>query len=139
MKSKERRAWISEWNTTARMVEEHLGDISRMKYWLPILPVGENQCTYKICEHGLKNLLQIGSKLWNSGKLTPHKQHGNTGKYGNKSSRGLGYREICTSLDDIFKQKNKEAAPFALRLIREETELLTRDDNPDNVVLPPLQ
>eukprot|EP00957_Ditylum_brightwellii_P125365 9555023-Ditylum_brightwellii.AAC.1 len=77
-------------------------------------------------------------KLWNSGKLTPHKQHDNTEKHSNESSRGLGYREIYASLDDFFKQKNKEAAPFETRLIREEAGLLTRDDNSDNVVLPPI-
>ena len=46
-------------------------------------------------------------------------------------------KEIYESLHEYFDALEKESLPFATRVIRERTGLHMRDDNPDDVLLPP--
>ena len=53
------------------------------------------------------------------------------------TSKGKGKIELYVTLNSFFHELSNEGFPFATRLVREETGLTTRDDDPDNVVLPP--
>ncbi len=62
---------------------------------------------------------------------------GRLGKTGVNSSKGLANIEVYNSLNLFFTQLKQEALPFVTRIICDEMGLSTRDDNPDNLVLPP--
>ena len=62
---------------------------------------------------------------------------GRKGRKGNESSRGKANLEIYESLNLFFNELKQEALPFATRIIRDETGTTTRDDDPDDLVLPP--
>eukprot|EP00957_Ditylum_brightwellii_P015066 1136749-Ditylum_brightwellii.AAC.1 len=66
----------------------------------------------------------------------PGKAHSLKGIKGAKSCRQKSYGKIYGSLDEFFERLKEEATPFATRIIREQTGTTTRDDNPDDVVLP---
>lgn len=54
-----------------------------------------------------------------------------------ESSRGKANVEIYASLNQFFTELKQEALPFAMRIIRDETRTTTRDDDPDDLLLPP--
>ena len=65
----------------------------------------------------------------------PSKRHGHKGKKGCTINRGK--KVAYASLRTFFAELQEEGLPFATRLIQERTGLTTRDDNPDDVALPP--
>ncbi len=63
--------------------------------------------------------------------------HGNLGKKGEDSGHGKANIEVYESLNLFFNELKQEALPFATQMIRDETGRTTRDDDPDDLVLPP--
>ena len=59
------------------------------------------------------------------------------GKMGVLSSKGKANIELYATLNSFFGELANEGLPFTTRLVREETVLITRDDDPDDMVLPP--
>ena len=53
------------------------------------------------------------------------------------SSKGKANTELYVTLNLFFDELANEETPFATTLVRKETGLTTRDDDPDGVVLPP--
>ena len=90
-----------------------------------------------ICRHAVFAMLNVGRKLQDSATKSPTKKHGNAGKKGADNNRGKKYIDAHASLHSFFTELKEEALPFATRLIREKTGMVTRDDDPDNVALPP--
>lgn len=92
------------------------------------------QDSIMICRNALMGLLGIGHRMWKTAVVDPLAVHGNAGKRSNYTKM---YEEVYHSLDDFFCNLANEGTPFATRIIREESGLTTRDDNPDEVALPP--
>eukprot|EP00957_Ditylum_brightwellii_P210569 15365121-Ditylum_brightwellii.AAC.1 len=50
---------------------------------------------------------------------------------------GKNQMEMYASLDEYFNELKSKAVPFAMRMVCDECGMTTRDDNPDEVALPP--
>lgn len=85
----------------------------------------------------MTGLLKIGRQFWFVSVKSPLKIDARKTIVGVLSSRGKAYEPVYRSLDEFFTELAKEGLPFATRIIREETGMTTRDDNVDEVVLPP--
>ena len=110
----------------------------KFRYRLPMrgLPVGISQPS--ICRNALCGMLYVGRKLWKTAmKDTADREHALKGKMDVESGRGKEMAEVYQSLHSFFTEVEDEALPFAMRLLRDETGTNTRDDNVDDVVLPP--
>eukprot|EP00957_Ditylum_brightwellii_P146870 11181402-Ditylum_brightwellii.AAC.1 len=70
-------------------------------------------------------------------KSADERIHQAKGKLSNSSSCGREIRGVNLSLEFFFNKLKEEAPPFATWIIREKVGMSTRDDDPDNVVLPP--
>ena len=93
----------------------------------------EEEGPIMVCKNGLQGLLCIGRKLWTSSIKNPGQVHGNTGK----ANKSKPFAEVYVSLTTFFEALEKEGSPFATRIIREETGTTMRDDDPNEVCLPP--
>jgi hypothetical protein len=93
----------------------------------------EEEGPIMVCKNGLQGLLCIGRKLWTSLIKNPGQVHGNTGK----ANKSKPFAEVYVSLTTFFEALEKEGSPFATRIIREETGTTMRDDDPNEVCLPP--
>ena len=118
---------------------ESLDSTNKLTYMLPGLPPAEDgEETIMICRNAVANLLNIGRKLWQTARgVNVSKPDGKKGRKGTDSGKGKHYIEIYASLHDFFKELEEEGLQFATRIIHEETGMTTRDDNPDELVLPP--
>ena len=63
--------------------------------------------------------------------------HGLKGETGAQSNKGKSSQDWRDSLKDYFEQLKSESVPFATRIVREQTGLTSRDDEPDLVALLP--
>lgn len=98
---------------------------------------GQNQniVSPMICRNALTGLLNVGRRMWVSSMKDLPLMHGNVGK---KSNATIQLEEVYQSLDIFFEKLSSEGSPCATPIIREEESGLTnRDDNPDEVALPP--
>ena len=138
MDLKTRRELILEWIKVSALLES-LDSTNKLTYMLPGLPPAEDgEETKMICRNAIVNLLNIGRKIWQTAQgVNVSKPDGKKGRKGTNSNKGKHYIEIYASLHDFFKELEKEGLQFATRIIREETGMTTRDDNPDELVLPP--
>ena len=59
------------------------------------------------------------------------------GKMGVLSSKGKTNIYLYVTLNSFFDELANEGLPFTTRLVQEETGLTTRNDDPDDMVLPP--
>jgi len=129
-----KRDLLYEWAKVASLVQS-IDPNNDTPYMLPGIPVADGQ--FMICRNALLNLLSEGRKSWKTAMKGPTFIHGGVGKTGVESGRGKNNLEVYESLTIFFNELKHEAAPFATRLIRDETGRTTRDDNPDEVVLAP--
>lgn len=92
-----------------------------------------------ICRNALQGILDIGWKQWKTSvKNLMGLCHGSIGRTGPESNRGHAFGDVYLSLHIFFKLLIKEeGTPFATQIIRDKTGMITRDDNPDGVALPP--
>ena len=90
-----------------------------------------------ICRNALFNVLNVGKRMAKTAATDPGKKHGNTGKTGAENNRGKKYVAVQQSLHSFFTDLKEEGLPFATRMVREKTGLVTRDDDPNDVALPP--
>ena len=107
-----------------------------------ILPLDFEDKTKKVddvmvCRNSVMNILNVGRKMLVSARKDPSKEHGHFGKVGADTNRGRKFGEMDDSLHAFFIEVQSEGLPFATRIIREKTGLTTRDDDPDDVTLPP--
>ena len=132
MKLDTRRAIMFEWDRYASSSSE------RRKYLLPMCPPEEEELEpetqIKVCRNAITGILDIGRRLLESSLRNPGKKHGHTGA---ESNNRKALTEVYESMDVFFEKLKTEAQPFATRIIREETGTTTRDDDPDDVSLPP--
>ena len=93
--------------------------------------------TEDVCINAMTSILNIGRRKLDSTKKKTNHTHGNSGKTGLQSGKGKALRVVNESLHSYFGRLKEESTPFATRVIREEVGTSTRDDNPDDVCLPP--
>ena len=120
---------MKTWTAYAQLHPENM-------YFLPTKgpqPDKEIDC----CKNSVFNILHIGYRFNLSAKKETIPAHGLIGRTGAQSCKGKSYSEIDTALHEFFQALSKEGLPFATRLVRERVGLTTRDDNPDDVSLPP--
>ena len=87
-----------------------------------------------VCRNALTGILCVGRRMFTKAMNNPGQVHKNTGKRSNNTHCLI---EAYESLDAFFSVLAEEGAPFATRIIREEVGLTIRDDNPNDVALPP--
>ena len=110
--------------------------VGKLNYIIPTLTFsGDNRLL--ICRNGLCGLLGIGRLAWKTAVNEPNKIYAQKGLSGGMSSRGKGYIEINQSMTEFFLDLSEEGTPFATRIVCEATGMTLRDDNIDEVVLPP--
>jgi hypothetical protein len=133
-----KREVVLEWLKVSALLER-LDPKNKLTYMLPGLPPSvEGEEAITICKNATGNLLSIGRKLFaTAGGLNALKPDGKKGRTGTDSNKGKYYIEIYDSLHDFFVELEKEGLQFSTRIIREETGTTTRDDNPEELVLPP--
>ena len=102
-----------------------------------IAPLQEDVVKIMVCRNAITGLLDIGRRMIKASITNPGRDHGLVGRKGAQSNAGKRLQEVNLSLDAYFAQLATEGTPFATRIIREESGLTTRDDNPDDVALPP--
>ena len=90
-----------------------------------------------LCRNALLRIFNIGYRKYANACEDPSKRHSNTGKKGSTSAKGKHMKEVYDSLHSFFAELTSEAAPFATRIIRDRAGLNTRDDDPNDVSLPP--
>ena len=90
------------------------------------------------CRNALMNLFGIGANFVATVKSgLVGIEHGLAGKSGMASNRNKGRALMYTSMREHLLELQTEAAPFATRVIRDETGTTVRGDDVDEVVLPP--
>ena len=138
MTLKTKREVVLEWIKVSAMLESS-DPSNKLTYMLPGLPPSEDgEQTILICRNDIANLLNIGRRLWQTAKsVNCSKPDGKTGRKGLESNKGKHYTEIYASLNNFFKELEQDGLQFATRIIREETGMTTRDDDLDELVLPP--
>ena len=110
--------------------------VGKLNYIIPTLTFsGDNRLL--ICRNGLCGLLGIGRLAWKTAVNEPNKIYTQKGLSGGMSSRGKGYIKINQSITEFFLDLSGEGTPFAARIVCEATGMTLRDDNIDEVVLPP--
>ena len=137
MKRDTRRELLYEWAKVARVVMAGDSRNNKTPFMLPGITVGEDEQHPMICRNALQQLLHVGRKQWDTAMKGPQIDK-RLGKTGVDSSKGFSNIEIYHSLNLFFTELKQEALPFATRIIRDETGLSTRDDDPDDLVLPPI-
>ena len=132
---------LHEWMKVAEFVDQAYpsGEKSKRLYRVPTLGlVGGAGMQHSICKNGLCGLLCVGRRIWKTAAKEPSaRAHALNGKGGASSSRGKEMAEVNESLKLFFEELSEEGLPFATRIIRDETGMTTRDDEPDAVTLPP--
>ena len=131
-----RRDLMYEWEKVAQMLLAN-DSSDKLVYMMPGIPVGAGLAQRLICRNALLGFLNEGRKSWLSAMKGPAFVHAGLGKKGILSGRGKANIEVYESLNTFFSELKQEAQPFATRIIREQTGLTTRDDDPDDVLLPP--
>jgi len=128
---------LNEWQKIAEFMElEYPEPRTNRRFMLPTQ--GNEGAQHSICGNGLCGLLFVGRKLWKTSRMDKAERvHALAGKSNLESSRGKQMQEVYDSLDTFFTLLLEDGLPFATRIIRDETGLTTRDDDPDDVVLPP--
>ena len=118
------------------------------RWILPAVPISaqdnsdsneDGSIPHFICYNAYASILNIGRRKTKSINENRLFQHGLKGRLGANSCRGKATEGTYKpSLREFFeKLKREEGTPFAMRAIREETGMIYRDDNLDDVVLPP--
>ena len=130
------RELMYEWAKVASVLLT-INPQNRTPYMLPGIAAEPDDPIPMICRNALQGLLNEGRKSWKTAMLGPAFIHAGIGRTGDDSSRGKHNLEIYYSLNIFFTELKQEALPFATRIIREETGTTTRDDDPDDLVLPP--
>ena len=136
---------LHEWKKSAEFVEGCIGNrvddvLDEQKRFARFyrVPGGVETFDHTICKNALCRMLGVGRKLWSTSmKSADERIHGAKGKIDHVSSRGKEMREVNLSLDSFFDLLKDEALPFATRIIRDEVGMSARDDDPDDVLLPP--
>ena len=133
-----KRELILEWLKVSALMESFDAG-NKLTFMMPGLPPAqEGEETITICRNAIVNLLNIGRKLFETAQgIDVSKPDGKKGRTGIDSSKGKYYIEIYASLHQFFKELEKEGLQFSTRMIREETGTTTRDDDPEELVLPP--
>ena len=131
-----RRDLLYEWAKVASVLLS-MDRTMTLLYLLPGIPVGEGEQQWMICRNALLSFLNKGRKSWKSAMTGPAFVHSGIGKKGILSGRGKANIEVYQSLNIFFNELKQEALPFATRIIHDETGRTTRDDDPDDLVLPP--
>ena len=108
---------------------------ANLTYMLPTILSTDKK--YLICRNGLTRLLDMERKFVNTTISNPIIINAKRGKMGVLSSKGKANIEIYVTLNSSFDELAKEELPFATRLVREETGLITSDDESDDVVISP--
>ena len=91
-----------------------------------------------ICRNALFAILNVGRKRIVTITRNVTFQHALTNKTGSRSSKGkYADKTYGPSLSIYFANLKEEGAPFATRQIRELAGLTYRDEDPDDVYLPP--
>ena len=131
-----RREVIHEWKKVASYLNGPEGSARGKKiYMLPTLTAPDQN--YLVCRNGVLGLLGIGRVAWKTAVMDPNKGYAMKDQHGALSSKGKSFVEIHNSMRAFFVELATEGLPFATRIIREETGMTLRDDNPDEVVLAP--
>lgn len=127
---------LSMWDQFANSIAVSERNTGKIKYTLPMSEVPD-QPLHRVCKNALWNVLNVGTRKWNSALLDPSKLHALKGKKGDDSNRGKNMCEVYDSLHEYFVLLEKESLPFATRIIREQTGFHMRDEDPNAVLLPP--
>ena len=90
-----------------------------------------------VCINAVCAILNVGKNKLLASKKSMVFSHGLKGKTGAQSNKGKSSQDWRDSLKDYFEQLKNESVPFATRIVREQTGLTSRDDDPDLVALPP--
>jgi hypothetical protein len=143
-----KRTMIYNWYGTANMIKNMTFARNWKCYILQVAhgeDVGDEEevdevgvpLSKNICRHALMTLLDIGDDLWKTAIENP--THINTlkGKKGVLSNKGKSNAEMYDSLSQFFENLKEEALPFATRIVRDESGTNTRDDDPDEIAIPP--
>ena len=130
-----RREVIHEWAKVASYLNGEGSQRGKKIYMLPTLTAPDQNIL--ICRNGVFGLLGIGRVAWRTAVLDPNKGYAQKDMHGALSSRGKSFLEITNSMQAFFVILATEGLPFATRIVREETGMTVRDDNPDEVVLAP--
>ena len=96
-------------------------------------PQGTEPMVFKA---GLSAILYVRKDRWKTA-VKPGKVHGLTKEKGIEKNRNKNKVEMYVSLGDYFEELREKSIPFAARIIREKFVLATRDDDLDEVCLPP--
>ena len=138
MKRETKKEILHEWAKVSATIESVCPG-NKLSYMVPGLPIAgaEEAANPMICRNALLGLLNEGRKSWRSAMQGPGIIDRRTGMKEDESSRGKANVEIYASLNQFFTELKQEALPFATRIIRDETGTTTRDDDPDDLVLPP--
>ena len=129
---------LQQWYSFLNQILNILGvaDDEDESNWIKYMLPGTGN-KHRVCRNALCGILNIRYAKWRHVVKNDHSPHKLKGRKGNDSCKGKGNVEIYNSLHEFFNELKDEASPFATRVICEETGTTTRDDDPDEVSLPP--
>ena len=90
-----------------------------------------------LCVNALHAVLDVGRVQTDGARKNNSFLHGLVGRTGFNSNRGKGSVNWKISLDSFFEELKEISMPFATRIVRKETGTTKRDNNPNDVMLPP--
>ena len=90
-----------------------------------------------VCRNTIYNMLHVGSRMLKGAMESPTKPHKLANKKGSQSNAGKRFEGINFSLYCFFHDLAEQGLPFATRVVREKSGMKSRDDNPEDVALPP--
>lgn len=132
-----KRSLLHEWAKVSTYLRSLDNTNRKMSYLLPGIRSVQGEAIHRICRNGLQGLLDVGRRSWKTAMEDPGRAEQLTGRMELESNKGKANAEIYDSLHIFFTELKLEALPFATRIIRDETGTTTRDDDPDDLVLPP--
>ena len=125
---------MHEWSKVASYLVVQYKE-SNQTYMLPTLLSTDKK--YLILQNGLTRVLDTGRKFANTAIMNPFIINAKRGKMDVLSSKGKAKVELYVTLNSFFDELVNERITFSIILVQEETRLTTRNNNPNNVVLPP--
>ena len=135
LKSDVQKGIISEW---IRLSQVFKMQFKNKCYVLPVLQDESSIVNPRmICIHTICAILGVGRRKLHEAKNKQVFRHAFKDRTGDETNRGIISLKWKPSLIEFFEKLKGEGVPFATRAVREETGTTLRDDNPDDVALPP--
>ena len=137
LKVETQKEQLNEWTRMAGILDNIVRH--RLLYPLPAVDIETGRGKQLVCRQAVHRILNVGRVKWSAALATdnPEYAHGLRDRTGLAANKTKALGEVHELLHAFFGALKKEGVPFAMQVIREETGLTTRYEDPDEVCLLP--